>query len=147
MKYLGLDESWNRFDPKPNPVARQHLQRLKEVLHWIFGSKKDGERPVIRSQNPDIKNLGIVLADTGAVHVLREQRDLERALTQATPPEERLSSALVRSRESLQDAVNGLRAFDGSDRALFAIVEDIVELAQTLKVRMAEKMEKAKHST
>jgi hypothetical protein len=146
MTYLGLDESWTRFDPKPNPVAPQNLPRLKEVLHWIFGSKKDDELPVVRSQNPDIKNLGIVLAHSGAVHVLREQRDLEKAFAQATPPEEKLSSALVRSLGYLQDAVNNLRAFDGSDRSLFDIVEDIDELVQTLKTRMTEKMDKAKEA-
>ena len=84
-----------------------------------------------------------MLAHSGAVHVLREQRDLDKALSQAIPPEEKLSSALVRSLGYLQDAVNNLRAFDGSDRSLFDIVEDIAELVQTLKSRMAEKMDKA----
>jgi hypothetical protein len=71
---------------------------------------------------------------------------LERALAQATPPEEKLSSALVRSLGSLQEAVNNLRAFDGTDRSLFDIVEDISELVETLRSRMSEKMDKAKES-
>jgi len=146
MSYLGLDDGWTRFDPKPNPIASQNLPKLKEVLRWIFGSTKDDELPVVRSQNPDIKNLGIVLSHSAAVHVLREQRDLEKALAQATPPEEKLSSALVRSLSYLQEAVNNLRAFDGSDRALLDIVEDISELVQTLHSRMTEKMDKAKEA-
>jgi hypothetical protein len=146
MTYLGLDEGWTRFDPKPNPISKSNLPKLKEVLSWIFGSRKDDELPIIRSQNPDIKNLGIVLSHSSAVHVLREQRNLEKALAQATQPEEKLSSALVRSLGSLQDAVNNLRAFDGTDRSLFDIVEDISELVETLRSRMSEKMDKAKES-
>jgi hypothetical protein len=146
MTYLGLDEGWTRFDPKPNPISKSNLSKLKEVLSWIFGSRKDDELPIIRSQNPDIKNLGIVLSHSSAVHVLREQRNLEKALAQATPPEEKLSSALVRSLGSLQEAVNNLRAFDGTDRSLFDIVEDISELVETLRSRMSEKMDKAKES-
>ena len=146
MSYLGLDDGWTRFDPKPNPIATQNLPKLKDVLHWIFGSTKDDERPVVRSQNPDIKNLATVLAHSAAVHVLREQRDLDKALAQATPPEEKLSSALVRTLSYLQEAVNNLRAFDGSDRSLFEIVEEISELVETLRSRMTEKMDKAKEA-
>jgi len=146
MTYLGLDEGWTRFDPKPDPITNQNLPKLKDVLNWIFGSKKDGELPVVRSQNPDIKNLGQVLAHSAAVHVLREQRDLEKALAQATPVGEKFSSALVRSLSDLQEAVSNLRAFDGKDRSLFDLVEEISELVQTLHSRMTEKMEKAKES-
>lgn len=146
MSYLGLDEGWTRFDPKPNPIARENLPKLREVLSWIFGSKKDDKLPVIESQNPDVKNLGTVLMHSAAVHVLREQRDLEKAFAQATPPGEKLSSSLVRSLNSLQEAVNNLRAFDGKDRSLFEIVEDISELVDTLQSRMKEKMDKAKEA-
>lgn len=146
MTYLGLDEGWTRFDPKPSPIDQENLPRLKEVLNWIFGSKQNDQRPVVQSQNPDIKNLGTVLLHSGAVHVLREQRDLEKALAQAVPPEEKLSSALVRSRDSLQEAVSNLRAFDGTDRALFEIVEDISDLVETLHRRMLDKINKAKEA-
>ncbi len=146
MAYLGLDEGWTRFDPKPNPISKQNLPKLKEILNWIFGSKKDDQLPVVRSQNPDIKNLGVILSHSAAVHVLREQRDLEKALAQATPPEEKFSSALVRSLGYLQEAVSNLRAFDGSDRSLFDIVEDISELVDTLHSRMKEKIERAKET-
>jgi hypothetical protein len=42
--------------------------------------------------------------------------------------------------------VSSLRAFDGSDRTLFEIVEDISELVQTLHSRMLEKINKAKET-
>ncbi len=144
MKYLGLDEGWTRFDPKPSPINKENLPKLAEVLNWVFGSKQGDQRPVVQSQNPDIKNLGTVLAHSGAVHVLREQRDLEKALSQAVPPEEKLSSALVRCRDELREAVNNLRAFSGTDRALFEIVEDIVDLTETLRSRMQDKIDKVK---
>lgn len=146
MAYLGLDDGWTRFDPKRNPIPEENLPKLKELLVWIFGSAKDNELPVVRSQNPDIKNLGLVLAHPAAVRVLREQRNLDKAFAQATPPGEKLSSALVRSLTHLQEAVSNLRAFDGTDRSLFEIVEEISELVDTLHSRMKEKMDKAKEA-
>ena len=74
MEYLGLGAAWARHDPKPNQVPRAKLQELRKVLIWIYGSKTDGIRPVVRSQNPDIKRLGEVLVHAEGCHVTRDKR-------------------------------------------------------------------------
>jgi hypothetical protein len=144
MTYLGLKDGWARYDPSPNPIPKSHLQELREVLGWIFGSRRDDELPVIQSQNPDVKNLGRVLANKAAVHVLRETRDLAKAVGLTTPASEKLSSSLVSARTSLQDAANSLRAYDGKDEALLDIAADTAELAAAVHTRMLAKRDESR---
>ena len=52
LDYLDLRAAWVRHDPEPNQVPPHKREELRKVLAWIYGSKKDGLRPVIQSQNP-----------------------------------------------------------------------------------------------
>ncbi|MGO4884916.1 MAG: ParB N-terminal domain-containing protein [Bryobacteraceae bacterium] len=52
-EFLGLPEEWRDEEPVPNPVPDDHLDNLKRVLLWLYGSKSDNIKPVIDSQNPD----------------------------------------------------------------------------------------------
>ena len=78
MDYLGLEAAWSRHDPTPDQVPRDRLDRLKQVLVWIYGSKADDVTPVMHKQNPDIKRLGEVLAHAEGRHVLEQTGDLDQ---------------------------------------------------------------------
>src|SRR6202011_2632238 len=52
--FVGLPQDWRIDDPQKDPVPRSHLENLKQLLVWLYGSKKDDIKPVITSQNPDI---------------------------------------------------------------------------------------------
>lgn len=78
-EYLGLGSRWARHDPTPDPVPADKLDALRKVLVWIYGSKTDDAPPVVRSQNPDIKRLGEVLASAEGRHVLEATRNLDEA--------------------------------------------------------------------
>ena len=67
-EFLGLPEEWRDEDPAPNPVPKDKLDNLQHVLLWLYGSKSDNVKPVINSQNPDIKDLGAVLAEFPLAH-------------------------------------------------------------------------------
>ena len=88
MNYLGLETAWSRYDPQPNPVPADKLDRLREVLVWIYGSKDDDKEPVVQSQNPDIKNLGETLASAEGLHFLRAGRTLAEAHASTKPADE-----------------------------------------------------------
>ncbi|MEW6037220.1 MAG: ParB N-terminal domain-containing protein [Pseudomonadota bacterium] len=140
MTYLGLETAWSRYDPQPDPVPTDKLDRLREVLVWIYGSKEDNNKePVVRSQNPDIKNLGEVLASAEGLHILRAGRTLAEAHASTRPADETLSAALIRARSTLREAANSLRGYDGRDQSLLNIAEDISETAQTIFDRMRKK--------
>ncbi|MGO9608252.1 MAG: hypothetical protein ACLPT4_01300 [Verrucomicrobiia bacterium] len=139
MTYLGLETAWSRYDPRPDPVPADRLDRLREVLVWIYGSKEDGKEPLIQSQNPDIKNLGEALSSAEGLHILRAGRTLAEAHASTRPADETLSAALIRARSTLREAVNSLRGYDGRDQSLLNIAEDISETGQTIFERMRKR--------
>lgn len=143
MSYLGLETAWSRYDPKPDPVPADKLERLREVLVWIYGSKEDNKEPVVQSQNPDIKNLGETLTTAEGLHILRAGGTLAEAHASTRPADETLSTALIRARSTLREAANSLRGYDGHDQSLLNIAEDVSETAQTIFERMRKKFRDA----
>ena len=143
MQFLGLDAAWSSYDPHTNPVTHERLNNLREVLRWLYGSKEESSPPVVQSQNPDIKRLGEVLANTEGLAVLRVTDSLSQAHASIQPAARKFSEALLRARHDVREASNSLRGFDGCDNALVDIAEDISETAQTIHDRMKKKMRDA----
>ena len=143
MHFLRLGAAWSRYDPNPNPIPEESLERLSEVLKWLFGSREDDLLPVVQSQNPDIKHLGEVLASDEALTVLRATNSLLEAHASTQPADRKFSEALLRTRREIREASNSLRGFDGRDTTLVDIAEDISETAQTIHDRMKKKMREA----
>lgn len=139
MTYLGLETAWARYDPQPNPVPADKLNRLREVLVWIYGSKEDSKEPVVQSQNPDIKYLGEALASAEGLHILRAGGTLAEAHASTRPANETFFAALLQARSILREATNNLRGYDGRDQSLLNIAEDVFEAAQTIRDRMKKK--------
>ena len=143
MEFLGLDSAWARYDPNPDPVPDDRLNRLSEVLRWMYGSKEENVDPVIRSQNPDVKRLGDVLASAEGLAVLRATASLSEAHESTQPPGRRFSEALLGARKEIREASHSLRGFDGLDESLVGIAEEVLETAQAIHRRMKEKVRNA----
>ena len=143
MEYLGLGAAWARHDPEPNQVPREKLEELQKVLVWIYGSKKDGVRPVVRSQNPDIKRLGEVLAHAQGRHLLETTHDLDAAHASTEPVDRQFTASLIRARDNIREAAGSLRAYDGRDQSLLDIAEDVKETAEVVHGRMLKKRREA----
>ena len=143
MNYLGIDTGWARYDPQSDPVPQQKLDRLKKVLVWIYGSKEEDSKPVVHVQNPDIKRLGEVIVHSEALHVLEATGDLGQAHESTEPADRRFTASLIRARSEIRDASSSLRAYDGRDRSLLDIAEDVKETAETVYQRMSKKFREA----
>ena len=144
MEFLGLEAAWARHDPRPDQVPREKLDRLKQVLVWIYGSKTDHVEPVVRTQNPDIKRLGEVLVNAEGRHVLGQGRSLDTAHASTVTADTRFTASLLRARDAIRDAAGSLRAYDGHDQSLLDIADDIRETAETVHSRMAKKRRDAR---
>ena len=140
MQFLGLQASWARYDPSPNPVPRENLDQLKEVLTWLYGSREDSVQAVVQSQNPHIKILGEVLLKPEALMVLRSTGSLYQALASVQAAEQKFSEALLRARQDLREVSNSLRGFDGLNETLVDIAEDVSETAQAIHEWMMKKV-------
>ena len=140
MRFLGLDTAWSRYDPEPNPVPDEKMGFLGEILSWLYGSREENVEPVVQSQNPDIKRLGEVLESDEGLLVLRKTRLLFEAHASTQSAERKFSEALLRARHEVREASNSLRGFDGHDKTLVGIAEDVSETAQAIHDRMKKKM-------
>ena len=143
MDYLGLGAAWARHDPEPGQVPHEKLDELRKVLVWIYGSKKDKVRPVVRSQNPDIKRLGEVIAHPRARHVLETKGDLDEAHVSTEPVDTRLTASLIHAQDHIGEAARSLSAYDGRDQSLLDIAEGVKETAQMVYERMRKKRREA----
>lgn len=141
-EYLGLPAAWASYDPRPDPVSEEKLNDLGRVLIWIYGSKSDNVAPVIRSQNPDIKRLGEVLASAEGQSILAAGGSLEEAHAETQPASQKLAEALILARKHIRESSNNLRGFDGRDHALLNMAEDISEQANAVHAGMKSKAAK-----
>ena len=144
MQFLGIKSTWASLDPSPNPVDLDNLERLEEILKWIYGSKMDNVPPVVQSQNPHIKQLGEVLLNQEALAVLRSEGSLLEAHLSIQPAGRKFSVALVSARREIRVVSNNLRGFDGQNGGLVDIAEDISETAQMIHGRMKKKFQDSK---
>ena len=143
---LLLEEAWARHDPRTDQVPREKLDRLRQVLVWIYGSKADDVEPVVRTRNPDIKRLGEVLVNAEGRHVLEQGRGLDTAHASTVSADTRFTALLLRARNAIRDAAGSLRAYDGQDQSLLDIADDIKETADMVYPSMAKKRRDARSS-
>ena len=134
--FIGLqDESEEREDPVP--VDKK--DELRDLCLWLYGSKKQDVRPVIRSQNPDLRNLDAVVANREAVSALRAGTELSRSFEISRPSGTVFEESLHAAKRNLEKA-RGLvsTGYDGSEQ-LLTVADDVAQLASDLYNEMYEK--------
>ncbi len=121
------------------PVPLEKKNELRELCLWLYGSKRDDIRPVIRSQNPDLRNLDAVLTNREAVAALRAGSELTRAFEISRPSSTVFEESLHAAKRNLEKAHSLLStAYDGSEQ-LIRIAGDVTDLAYDLYEEMERK--------
>jgi len=138
--FLGLASGWSR-NPTVAPIPRKNETKLKEVLLYIYGSKQAEIAPLVRSQNPDLKQVGEVISHPVALEKVRAGAPLSLAYNEVRSPYEVFSEALGQAHLKLTQAVEALPKYTG-DSSLVPIANEIVELADTLVTIMKKKAKK-----
>lgn len=137
--FLGLKKDWNQR-PCPDPVDQKNLQKLQETLHFLYGSKKENVDSVIRSQNPDLKRLGQVLAHPIALDILRTTKNLDQAEEEVRPAEDVFHDALIIAYSKVQDAMKKVSKYSPEKSVgLVGIAEELSEMAGNILLVMKNK--------
>jgi hypothetical protein len=145
-EFLGLPEEWRGDDPEPNPVPEDHLDNLKQVLVWLYGSKSDNIKPVINSQNPDIKDLAAVLANARARTIMMLRNDLREAYAQIERKGARFEGALINAKQEAEIAMSQITGYDPSDSTLLEIGRDLRATSDQLYLSMSSMARRAASS-
>ena len=142
-EYLGLARHWPPDEPRPGPVPAEKLDRLRDVLLWIYGSAEGDIPPAVRAMNPDIKRLGEVLPHAEARELLAAGYALHQAHAATEPMDRRFLVSLLQARSAMRDAAGSLRAYDGRDESLLDITEDVKATSDSMYRQMLGKRRKA----
>lgn len=141
--FLGLPEEWRSENPKLNPVPKEKVENLQRVLVWLYGSKSDETRPVINSQNPDIKDLGAVLANPRSRTVMVLRNDLRLAYAEIEPKGARFETALVNAKHEAEVAMSQITGYNPEDSTLLEIGRDLRATSAQLHETMSSIAKKA----
>ena len=142
-EFLGLPEDWRADDPQPNPVPKKNLENLKQVMIWLYGSKPDDIKPVITSQNPDLKFLGEVLENPRALMTMIARNDLREAHAQLERKGARFEGALVNAKQEVEVAMSQIIGYDPNDSTLLEIGRDLRDTSDQLYSTMSSIAKKA----
>ena len=129
--YLGITEGADIN----TPVPPEKYHSLQEVMDWIYGSKKRGVEPLVRTQNPDLKRFVGVLDNKQSVAALRMGRSLEVACDLSVEAGVALQEYMVEAKIALEKLSSKLSGYDGSE-GLLRQAGTIATLADDIYDRM-----------
>lgn len=133
--FLGLDKDWIKT-PKINPVPDDKKSELKEMFLYLYGSKEDGKNSFINSQNPDLSDLGKVMANNEGLGMLRAGLSLSVALDSIRPDDEVLNEAIRKAYAQINHALSSASKYDGEDREIINLSEKIERGAKQLVISL-----------
>jgi len=129
--FLGLKRNWNA-KPSKKPISDDKRDELKEVLLYLYGSKSDGTPSLIKSQNPDLTNLGKTIASSEGLADLRAGLTLEIAYNNVRDDDEVFNEAIRKALAQVNYAMSCATRYDGKDGAAVAVAEKIQKGANIL---------------
>ncbi|MBM4026959.1 MAG: hypothetical protein FJ280_16390 [Planctomycetes bacterium] len=134
QEFLGLKSSGGY---KPNPVPKAKVSNLGELMLWLYGDKKAGKKPVVRSQNPDLRNLVTVLRSAKGVAALRKGLPLTTSVDISKGDEQLLRESMVEGEAALRKAVSYVPTGYGPSKP-----SDLRDTAKTIR-KLAESLDRA----
>lgn len=123
---------------EPDPVPKKKLDNLREVCVWLYGSKSENRRPVVRSQNPDLRYLDEVLRSEDGLAALRAGLPLETCLKASRGDERLLHEAMVLAEQKLKEARGFIPTGYHGDSELLVKARAILTIAQSIYDEMEE---------
>jgi len=131
--YLQISDE---MDERIDPVPEENKDKLGKLLMWLYGSRRDNRPPLVRSQNPDLRNLSRILVSDDALRAVERGDSLDVALELTYSPSGVFAGALRDARDSLRKARSVVTGgYDGSID-LLKLGGSVAELADALYVDM-----------
>jgi len=140
--YLGLT-GWSNTPPL-EPIKKKFLENLGEVFSFIYGSKSDDRENLVRSQNPDLKHLGLAIAHEEARLILRNRGTLEVAMDALKDPSDAFHDALISTNLRIARAIELMPKYKGGRDEIDDLISQIYEQADTLHTMNERKRSRGK---
>ena len=123
----------------PEPVPQEKKSELRELFLWLYGSKGEDRRPVIQSQNPDLRHLDAVVANRSAVAALRAGSELSYSFEISRPSPNVFEESLHAAKRYLEKARSLLTTGYDDSEQLLRVADEVANLADDLYSEMLRK--------
>ena len=133
--FLGID---NDSSFKTNPIPKDKVGNLGELCKWLYGRKSTDTEQLIKSQNPDLRNLAKAIGHEDSLVALRTGLPLNVAVDISIGDEKLFKGHLVKVRHHLQEARGKQLTGDTGDTDSLRVANDILDLAERLVMEMEE---------
>ena len=123
--YLGLPADWRQREPEPDPVPEAQRDNLRQLLIWLYGSKADDVEPLVKTQNPHVKQLNEILQKPLARRTLIARCNLSEAYDLVHTPRDQFEKALLDAHQNAEEALSKVGSFDGDDETLLQAADSL----------------------
>lgn len=128
--YLGINEL---EEEEANPVPIEKKDELKELLTWIYGSKKKETAPVLKTQNPHLRYLDAIVKNKESIYALRSGSTIDQAFEYSKPKKVTFEESLMNAKRALMKAQSyQTEGFDGKDEGMLKQAGTIANIADEL---------------
>ncbi len=141
QEYLGFSDGWSDTPPL-EPIKKAKLENLGEVLGYIYGSKSDDRYALVKSQNPDLKDVGFAIVHEEARLILKSRGSLDDARDALKDPSEAFYEALIAANLKIQRAIKTMPKYSGGREEIDKLIDELYEQADTLKTMNDKKKKK-----
>jgi len=115
--FIGLSKDWTD-NLSENPVPLDCLNNLETTLQYMYGSKSKNIESVIKSQNPNLRELGQVLIHPVARQTLLESNSLGMALEETEKKSSLFEKSLISANIQLKKSATLVSSYDGNEYLL-----------------------------
>lgn len=123
----------------PEPVAPDRMKELGEVCRWLWGDNRDDTKPVIESQNPNLRELEQVLRSTEALATLRAGHGLALAYEVSKGDDVVFEEALQAAKNALVKAQGRVSSGYHGEAKLLELAETVLDMSDDLVTLMHSK--------
>jgi hypothetical protein len=140
QSYLGLTSAKTLEAGKKNPIPKNRLDNFGNVCRWLFGDKESEVPPLVKSQNPYLRQLDDALQKEDGVVALERGLPLTVAMDIAKGDDRILRESLIEAKTLLQTAkARVVTGFD-NDSSMLRNAEEVQLIAESIVEEMTSKM-------
>lgn len=119
--FLGLSDDVDLLPE--NPVDQDHRDNLSQLMGLLYGG--EDAKPVIRSQNPDLKRLMEVLPNRTALGMLMSSRNLDEAHALVEDKGQLFAQSVYALSTAATKTSSMIGNYEGGDEDLEKLVESV----------------------
>jgi len=142
-KFLGISDG-SRSEREPVPKSK--IPALGELCRWLYGSHEGDIEPLVKSQNPHLRQLDEALRSKRGISALRQGLQLQQAVNASRGDTRLLLDALIAAEQNLREAKGYFSTGYNGQQEIQDTINNIHSLASSLQMELQGVSRKANNA-